>query len=345
MGYPSSVSRFESPTWPHPAPKWSKVSDSKGNRGTAADVAEGMVTVDADALSAVLGTVDLRVGIARRVRLTTGGLLPLPPGRITLVYLADGAVHGHPPLGTGCRLDVDPSSQQLTVEEPGHRDRLVAGDAFLLLRGDTFALEADADTTLLVVDIELADTASPLPALLPPFLTVTGFDALEPAAAALAENMGVVDAPACPVRQGDPLICRMMATTVLLSVIRAWAANGCAPAGWPSLSKDPFLDRVVDAIHEQPGRDWTVERLAAVGAMSRSAFAERFRLAVGRSPADYVTEVRIDAAKRMLQAGQSVSSVSRELGYASDEGFSRAFRRRTGMTPSSWRASHSLVPA
>ncbi len=66
---------------------------------------------------------------------------------------------------------------------------------------------------------------------------------------------------------------------------------------------------------------------------------------MGRSPADYVTEVRVDAAKRMLQAGQSVSSVSRELGYASDEGFSRAFRRRTGMTPSSWRASHSLVPA
>jgi AraC-like DNA-binding protein len=97
------------------------------------------------------------------------------------------------------------------------------------------------------------------------------------------------------------------------------------------------VDRVVDAIHEEPGREWTVERLASVGAMSRSAFAERFRTALGRSPADYVTEVRIDAAKRMLEDGRSVSETSRELGYASDEGFSRAFRRRTGMTPSSWR--------
>jgi AraC-like DNA-binding protein len=80
--------------------------------------------------------------------------------------------------------------------------------------------------------------------------------------------------------------------------------------------------------------------------MSRSTFAERFRTAVGRSPADYVTEVRIDAAKRMLDAGRSVSDVSRELGYASDEGFSRAFRRRTGMTPSSWRLAHRIpVPA
>jgi AraC-like DNA-binding protein len=138
----------------------------------------------------------------------------------------------------------------------------------------------------------------------------------------------------------------MMVTTVLLSVIRAWAANGCAPQGWPSLSRDPYLDRVVEAIHEQPGGDWTVERLAGVGAMSRSTFAERFRATIGRSPADYVTEVRVEAAKRMLDAGRAVSEISRELGYASDEGFSRAFRRRTGMTPSSWRTVHRApVPA
>ncbi|KIP95217.1 hypothetical protein RU09_01735 [Microbacterium sp. MEJ108Y] len=158
--------------------------------------------------------------------------------------------------------------------------------------------------------------------------------------------MGPTDSTTCPSRQGDPVICRMMAQTVLLSVIRAWAANGCAPAGWPSVSNDPFLDRVVEAIHEQPGRDWTVERLASVGAMSRSVFAERFRSAIGRSPADYVTEVRVDAAKRMLSEGRSVSETSRELGYASDEGFSRAFRRRTGMAPSVWRATQlTAVPA
>lgn len=305
-----------------------------------------MVTVDADALSQVLSTVDLRVGVARRTSLPAGALLPIPHDVITLVYIAEGSVHGHPPLGDGCRLDVDPGSRRLTIDPQGHRDRLVAGDAFLMLGGSPFALEAEEAASLMVVDLELADAASQLRAVLPEFITVTGFDALEPAAAALAENMGLVDPTTCPVRQGDPLICRMMATTVLLSLIRAWAANGCAPQGWPSLSNDPFLDRVVEAIHEEPGRDWTVERLAGVSAMSRSTFAERFRNAVGRSPADYVTEVRVDAAKRMLDAGRPVSEISRELGYASDEGFSRAFRRRTGMTPSSWRMAHRTpVPA
>lgn len=305
-----------------------------------------MVTVDADALSQVLGSVDLRVGVARRLPLAAGALLPIPHDAVTLVYIASGSVHGHPPFRGGCRLDVDPDSHQLTATPQGRRDRLVAGDAFLMLGGSPFALQADGDTSLMVVDLELADAASQLRAVLPEFITVTGFDALEPAAAALAENMGLVDPDVCPMRQGDPLICRMMATTVLLSVIRAWAANGCAPQGWPSLSSDPFLDRVVEAIHEEPGRDWTVERLAGVGAMSRSTFAERFRNTIGRSPADYVTEVRIEVAKRMLDAGRTVSDISRELGYASDEGFSRAFRRRTGMTPSSWRMAHRTpIPA
>ena len=305
-----------------------------------------MVTVDADAISQVLGTVDLRVGIGRRASLGAGAILPIPTDAITLVYIVEGRVHGHPPLGDGIRLDVDPDSRGGGLPRHKHLDHLMAGDAFLTLGASPFALVADDDTSLMIADIQLADAASPLPALLPPFLTVTGFDAVEPAAAALALNMGVVDHTVMPARQGDPVICRLMATTVLLSVIRAWAANGCAPSGWPSLSNDPFLDRVVDAIHEEPGRDWTVERLAGIGAMSRSTFAERFRSAVGRSPADYVTEVRVDAAKRMLDAGRSVSEISRELGYASDEGFSRAFRRRTGLTPSSWRsANRTPIPA
>lgn len=296
--------------------------------------------MDADALARVLATVDLRVGVARRVAISAGDLLPMMPGAITLVYVAAGAVSGHPPLEAGCRLDVDRSSQEVSIDERAPRELLVAGDAFLTRGGSPFALEADGDTTLIVLDIELADAASPLLALLPDLVTVTGFDALEPTAAALAASMGLVDPTRFRLRRTDPVICKLMATTVFLSVIRAWAENGCAPAGWPSVANDPFLDRVISAIHDEPGRDWTVERLASVGAMSRSTFAERFRSAVGRSPAEYVTEVRVDQAKRMLDAGDAVSHISRALGYASDEGFSRAFRRRTGMTPSSWRLAH-----
>ncbi|MCQ3018971.1 helix-turn-helix transcriptional regulator, partial [Pseudomonas tremae] len=121
---------------------------------------------------------------------------------------------------------------------------------------------------------------------------------------------------------------------VLLSAVRAWASTG----QWPAPIADPFLARVAAAVAADPGRDWSVEHLASLAAMSRSVFTERFRDAVGRSPAGYVTEVRVREAKRLLDAGSSVSEVSRALGYASDEGFRRAFRRHTGVAPSAWRA-------
>src|SRR6478736_5642321 len=54
-------------------------------------VAEGMVTVDSAALGQILDSVDLRIGVARRVALAAGGVLPLASGSATLVYVASGS--------------------------------------------------------------------------------------------------------------------------------------------------------------------------------------------------------------------------------------------------------------
>lgn len=298
-----------------------------------------MATIDTAALERVLASVDVRVGAARRLALGADGRVLLTEGAVTLVYVTEGSVRGRPPLSAACTFDVDRARSAVALSPVIDRDELVGGDAFLTLGRRSVILEAANGAGLMIAELHLSDAAMMLTNVLPEFVTVTDFAGIEPAAAALATNMGQLDQADCPLRSGDLVICRLMTTTVLLSVIRAWAENGCAPAGWPSESADPFLARVVEAIHEQPGNDWTVEALANVGAMSRSVFAERFRDALGRSPASYVTGVRMDAAKGMLSAGHSVSTTSRSLGYASDEGFSRAFRRATGVTPSAWRST------
>ncbi|MGO2747886.1 helix-turn-helix transcriptional regulator [Microbacterium sp.] len=305
-----------------------------------------MTTIDADALEKVLSSIEVRLGAARRITVDAAGVAPLAEGAVWLVYVAEGAVHGQPPVAAACTLDVDRASAAIAVSPDLQHRTLVAGDAFLTLGRSPVALQSEHGASLMLADLQLSDTANTLMDVLPEFITVTGFAALEPAAAALAGTLGADARETKNLRSGDPVICRMMAMTVLLSVIRAWAENGCAPTGWPSRSNDPFLDRVVEAIHDAPGREWTVETLAAISAMSRSVFAERFHSALGRSPVSYVTEVRMRTAKGMLGEGRAVSEISRSLGYGSDEGFSRAFRRATGMTPSAWRAAQrELLPA
>lgn len=278
-----------------------------------------------DALERLLGEITVSIRSQHRIQPVVDEAVVLEPGGLSLIYVLAGDVR----LPAGAGLP----------------DTISAGDALIASGRRALTLRIPAGSGMLVSRLALTDSAAHLGALLPVVAWIRRFDELEPAAAALAHHMGI-GAPGVPCeREGDLVICRSMATTLLQSVIRAWTTVGCAPEGWPSRTGDLFLDRVVEAIHEQPGREWTVEALAGVGAMSRSVFAERFHSALGRSPANYVTEVRMEVAKGMLNAGRSVSETSRSLGYGSDEGFSRAFRRAMGMTPSAWRSGRAAPVA
>lgn len=280
------------------------------------------------AVDALLATVDVQLRRQVRIAPDPAETIALDRNALSVVYVIEGSVH--------TRCGDKPMS-------------LAQGDAMLTPGRTPISLKTDPETRILVSTLTLVPHAAHIANALPDVALVRDFAHHEPAAAALAAQVGI-DLTALPVdvaaleaagRDGDAVICRMMANTVLASVIRAWAAHGCAPAGWPARTSDPFLEKVIDAIHAAPGNDWSVEGLASVGAMSRTVFAERFRAAFGTSPASYVTEVRIRAAQDRLVLGCLVSEISRDLGYSSDEGFSRAFRRRTGQTPTAWREART----
>ena len=111
---------------------------------------------------------------------------------------------------------------------------------------------------------------------------------------------------------------------------------------WLSGLRDPYVGRALTALHEQPSRDWTIEALAQVAALSRSAFAERFVQFVGHPPMQYVTNWRMQLATNYLRNGtESIASVANRVGYDSEAAFSRAFKKAVGSPPSEWREQHS----
>lgn len=267
------------------------------------------------ALERLLGEVAISIRSQRRAVPDADETVLLGEKGLSLVYVLHGSI--------------------ATPADAGLPDALGTGDA-LLAAGRSIRIRVPQGSGALISELDWSESAAHLAGLLPETAWIRHFDELEPAAAALARQMGG-DPRSVYERDGDLVICRMMATTLLQSVIRAWSSMGCAPQGWPSRTGDPFLDRVIRAVRDDPGREWTVESMASVSALSRSVFAERFRAAFDSSPAQYVAEVRMRAARALLIDGRGVSEISRELGYASDEGFSRAFRRHTGMTPSAFR--------
>ena len=78
-------------------------------------------------------------------------------------------------------------------------------------------------------------------------------------------------------RAGFAGILARLADVVAAFIVRAWVECGCGDAtGWVAALRDPRLGRVIVALHNAPGHDWTVAELADRMGASRSVFAERF---------------------------------------------------------------------
>ncbi|GAB4560062.1 MAG: GlxA family transcriptional regulator [Haliangiales bacterium] len=92
-------------------------------------------------------------------------------------------------------------------------------------------------------------------------------------------------------------------------------------------------------IAEQPGADLSVEALAAQAGMSPRHFARVFRAEVGVTPARYVQEMRVEAARWSLERSRaSIDEIAASCGLGSGETMRRAFLRVLGTTPAGYRA-------
>ena len=93
-------------------------------------------------------------------------------------------------------------------------------------------------------------------------------------------------------------------------------------------------------MHARPEQTWTVQSLARLAGMSRSAFSTRFRDVVGQTPLEYLTRWRVHCATRLMQQRNiALADVGRQVGYESAAAFNRVFKRETGMTPGAFRKS------
>jgi len=139
---------------------------------------------------------------------------------------------------------------------------------------------------------------------------------------------------------GAAVIASRALELLVVDAVRVWSRQTRAPT-WLAGATDARLGKALAAIHADPAKPWSVPDLARLSAMSRSAFADRFRRLVGQTPFDYLVDLRLDRAAAALRAtGDPVGALARACGFASPAAFSRAFRGRFGQSPARWRAAH-----
>ncbi len=133
---------------------------------------------------------------------------------------------------------------------------------------------------------------------------------------------------------------------LFIHAVRSFTQEHSLSKGWLAGMSDRNVSLAIEAFHSDPRQAWTVDKLAKVARMSRSAFAVRFRQTVGQPPLAYLTEWRIYKATRLLEKNTvRISDVARTVGYASEAAFTKAFIRLVGSKPSDFRRANILRKA
>lgn len=95
------------------------------------------------------------------------------------------------------------------------------------------------------------------------------------------------------------------------------------------------IARAIDYIHANYQTDLSLNDLAQVTNLSPYHFSRVFKAEVGKTPMDYMLDVKINHAKELLLKGRdkSVTEICFESGFNNLSHFSRTFLKKVGITP------------
>ncbi|MNY58887.1 HTH-type transcriptional activator Btr [compost metagenome] len=89
----------------------------------------------------------------------------------------------------------------------------------------------------------------------------------------------------------------------------------------------------------------TLHTVAAQVNLNPNYFSNYFKQETGKNFLEYLLEVRIQAAKKLLsEPDVKVYEIGYLVGYENPSSFNRAFKNVTGSTPSDYRKTRNLTP-
>ena len=138
-------------------------------------------------------------------------------------------------------------------------------------------------------------------------------------------------------RHGSPGEALRIAKVYLLK----WHGEGQLPYA-TLVRRNPHADSVVRSCEQWLGEHFreagTIKQVVERASIPERTLKRRFKAATGSTLIDYLQNLRVEEAKRLLESGQKpVDEISVDVSYEDPSFFRRLFKRRTGLTPSQYR--------
>jgi transcriptional regulator GlxA family with amidase domain len=140
-------------------------------------------------------------------------------------------------------------------------------------------------------------------------------------------------------------VAQVVARWLVMFLRRPGGQSQFATPVWTERAEQAPVRQAQDLIDTDPGADHRVGRLAARVGMSERHFMRCFAAEVGTSPAQYITAVRVESARRALETtSDTVDAIADRCGFGTAETMRRTFTRRLGVSPDQYRQRFRSVP-
>lgn len=128
-------------------------------------------------------------------------------------------------------------------------------------------------------------------------------------------------------------------TVIANELARQWSTRSST---CPAVRKLPSvqLARLIDHIKGHLTQDLSLDELAAQTGLTKYHFMRCFKASTGRSPLQYVTELRVAQARRLLETtALTMEAVAQQSGFSSADHLARVFGKATGVSPRAYRTA------
>lgn len=249
-----------------------------------------------------------------------------------LIIITRGASH---------TLYCDPATENLAVQ----LDEVVQTSGFTgngtLVYG---APGTDLETQLVCGHFAFdSGTNHPLIDALPQHIYIRNYG--ETAGSWMESTLRVIGAEAGRERMGSDLIALKMSEIIFAQALRTYLNSDGADQPVLAGFSDPNIARVLNAIHQDPAFNWTLDELAQIAGMSRTSFATKFSRCMSTTPLGYITQWRMQIARQSLaESNIPIINVAEAVGYQSEAAFGRVFKKHFETAPATYRRQcHALA--
>ncbi len=134
---------------------------------------------------------------------------------------------------------------------------------------------------------------------------------------------------------------------LLFALVQLVGRHACDFGSMPTIgSENRAVQQVKEYLDAHYWQNPSLSQLAQIAHLSPFHLNRVFRRTVGLPPHAYLTQVRVNRAKRLLCQGQSIARVAAETGFCDRSHFTKRFKRLVGVTPKQYGlGSRSLLQA